>query len=92
VELGAQSATRTANDVIRTPFFAPAACWWARTIDESTRCSDCGGRAASASKIVSAINRLGPSRRLPRSRSDSVPKQARSGLATFDVFGGRTIY
>ena len=37
MDLGAQSATRTANGVIRTPFFPPAACWWARTIDESIR-------------------------------------------------------
>jgi hypothetical protein len=42
VELSAQSATRTANGVIRAPFFPPPACWWARTIDESTACSDCG--------------------------------------------------
>jgi len=37
VDLGAQSSTRTANGVIRTPFFPPAACWWARTIEESIR-------------------------------------------------------
>ena len=37
MDLGAQSATRTANGVIRTPFFPPAACWWALTIDESIR-------------------------------------------------------
>lgn len=27
IDLGAQSSTRTANGVIRTPFFPPAACW-----------------------------------------------------------------
>lgn len=37
MDLGAQSATRTANGVIRTPFLPPAACWWALTIDESIR-------------------------------------------------------
>ena len=37
VDLGAQSSTRTADGVIRTPFFPPAACWWARTIEESIR-------------------------------------------------------
>ena len=37
VDLAAQSATRTTNGVIRTPFFPPAACWWARTIEESIR-------------------------------------------------------
>ena len=37
IDLGAQSSTRTANGVIRAPFFPPAACWWARTIEESIR-------------------------------------------------------
>ena len=37
VDFGAQSATRTTNGVIRAPFFPPAACWWARTIEESIR-------------------------------------------------------
>ena len=37
VDLGAQSSTRTTDGVIRAPFFPPAACWWARTIEESMR-------------------------------------------------------
>lgn len=37
VDLGAQSSTRTADGVIRAPFFPPAACWWARTMEESIR-------------------------------------------------------
>ena len=37
VDLGAQSSTRTADGVIRTPFFPPPACWWARTMEESIR-------------------------------------------------------
>lgn len=37
VDLGAQSATRTTDGVIRAPFLPPAACWWARTIEESMR-------------------------------------------------------
>ena len=37
VDLGAQSATRTANGVIRAPLFPPAACWCARTIEVSIR-------------------------------------------------------
>ena len=37
MDFGAQSSTRTANGVIRTPFFPPAACWCARTIEESIR-------------------------------------------------------
>lgn len=53
VDLGAQSSTRTANGVIRTPFLPPAACWWARTIELSMNCSDCGERAARASKMCS---------------------------------------
>ena len=37
VDLGAQSPTRTTDGVIRAPLFPPAACWWARTIEESIR-------------------------------------------------------
>ena len=37
VDFGAQSSTRTTDGVIRTPFLPPAACWWARTIEESIR-------------------------------------------------------
>ena len=53
VDLGAQSSTRTANGVIRTPFLPPAACWWARTIELSMNCKDWGERAANVSKIRS---------------------------------------
>ncbi len=37
VDFGGQSSTRTADGVIRAPFLPPAACWWARTIEESIR-------------------------------------------------------
>ena len=37
VDLGAQSPTRAADGVIRAPLFPPAACWCARTIEESIR-------------------------------------------------------
>ena len=40
VDLGAQSSTRTADGVIRAPFFPPAACWWARMMELSIRWSD----------------------------------------------------
>jgi len=53
VDLGAQSATRTTDGVIRTPFFPPAACWWARMIELSINCSDCGDLAAKISNILS---------------------------------------
>lgn len=53
VDLGAQSSTRTANGVIRAPFLPPAACWWARMIEESINWSDCGERVFNASKILS---------------------------------------
>ena len=53
MDLGAQSSTRTANGVIRAPFLPPAACWWARTIELSMNCSDCGERAARVSKMRS---------------------------------------
>ena len=49
VDLGAQSSTRTANGVIRTPFFAPAACWWARMIELSIKCIEPGEAADRAS-------------------------------------------
>jgi hypothetical protein len=39
--------------VILAPLFPPAACWWARTIELSIRCSECGERAESASKTES---------------------------------------
>ncbi len=58
VDLGAQSATRTADGVILAPFFPPAACWWARTMELSINCSDCGERCASSSNTFSQMPRL----------------------------------
>lgn len=37
VDFSTQSSTRTTDGVIRAPFFPPAACWWARTIEVSIR-------------------------------------------------------
>ncbi len=37
VDFGARPASRASDGVIRTPFFPPAACWWARTTEESRR-------------------------------------------------------
>ncbi len=37
IDLCTQSSTRTTDGVIWAPFFPPAACWWARMIDESIR-------------------------------------------------------
>jgi hypothetical protein len=45
VDLGTQSATRTADGVIYAPFFPPAACWWARLIKLSIRAIDLGDLA-----------------------------------------------
>lgn len=53
VDLAGQSSTRTANGVIRAPFLPPAACWWARTMEASINCIDCGEDAAKASKTLS---------------------------------------
>jgi hypothetical protein len=53
VDLGRQSSTRTADGVISPPFFPPAACWWARTMDESIRCREWGDLAASSSNTLS---------------------------------------
>lgn len=50
VDLGAQSATRTTDGVIRAPFFPPAACWWARMIELSMNAMDSGDLAAKALK------------------------------------------
>jgi hypothetical protein len=53
VDFGAQSSTRTANGVIRAPFFPPAACWWARTMELSISCIDWGDLAAKVSNTFS---------------------------------------
>ncbi len=37
VDFGARPASRASDGVVRTPFFPPAACWWARTTEESRR-------------------------------------------------------
>ncbi len=37
MDFGAQPASRASDGVIRTPFFPPAACWWARTTEESRK-------------------------------------------------------
>jgi hypothetical protein len=50
VDLGTQSSTRTANGVILTSFFPPAACWWARMIELSINAIEWGDLAAKASK------------------------------------------
>ena len=53
VDLGAQSSTRTADGVIRAPFFPPAACWWARMMELSIRCIEPGDEADRASNTRS---------------------------------------
>ena len=58
MDLGAQSTTRTANGVILAPFFPPAACWWARTMELSINCNDCGERCASSSNTFNQMPRL----------------------------------
>ncbi len=37
VDFGAQPASRASDGVIRTPFFPPAACWWAHTTEASRK-------------------------------------------------------
>ena len=37
VDFGAQPASRASDGVVRTPFFPPAVCRWARTTEESMR-------------------------------------------------------
>jgi hypothetical protein len=55
IDLGVQSATRTTDGVIFAPFFAPAACWWARMIELSIRAIDLGERADKVSNTQTAI-------------------------------------
>jgi hypothetical protein len=55
MDLGTQSAPKTADGVILVPFFPPAACWWARTMELSISCKDCGERRASPSNTFSQI-------------------------------------
>ena len=37
MDFGAQPASRASDGVVRTLFFPPAACWWARTTEASRR-------------------------------------------------------
>ena len=52
VQLGAQSPTRETDGVIRTPFFPPAACWWARMIELSMKAMDSGDCSDRALKTL----------------------------------------
>src|SRR5258705_8907964 len=52
MNLGAQATARAADRLIlRPPFLAPAACWWARTMVESTIRYSKSGSSDIASKI-----------------------------------------
>lgn len=53
MDLGTQSPTGTTDGVIRAPFLPPAACWWARTIELSSRCRLSGETWLSRSKMRS---------------------------------------
>jgi hypothetical protein len=53
VDLRRQTSSRETDGVIRTPLFPPAACWWARTMELSIKCRECGDFSANASKIRS---------------------------------------
>jgi len=53
VDLCRQASPRPSDGVIRAPFFPPAACWWARTIELSIRCRELGDFSARASKMRS---------------------------------------
>lgn len=51
VDFRAQSPARETDGVIRTPFFPPAACWWARMTELSIKVMDSGDCSASRLKI-----------------------------------------
>ena len=53
MDLGRQPSPGQADGVIRAPFFPPAACWWARTMELSIKCKECGDFSAKASKMRS---------------------------------------
>ena len=52
-DLGAQAAARTPDRLIFAPPFAPAACWWARTMVESMIRYSKSGLSISALKMRS---------------------------------------
>ncbi|ALG89205.1 hypothetical protein TQ29_02215 [Actibacterium sp. EMB200-NS6] len=51
VDLGTQSATRATDGVIRAAFFLPAACWWARMMEEAMKAMVSGDFAAKATDM-----------------------------------------
>lgn len=55
MDLGGQSPTGATDGVIRAPLLPPAACWWARTIEESRRCRLSGETSLSRSKMRSQM-------------------------------------
>src|SRR5439155_11714971 len=70
VQLGAEAPATAPKGLIAPPFRAPAACWCARTLVPSTKCSDQSSRpAASASAWSPASTRSQtPARRQRRKR------------------------
>ena len=53
VDFGSQSPARATDGVIRTPLLPPAACWWARMMELSIKCSESGDICRSHSKTLS---------------------------------------
>ena len=53
VQLGAQPPARAPDGLILSPPFAPAACWWARTMVESSMTYSKSGSSAKALKRLS---------------------------------------
>jgi hypothetical protein len=83
VDLGDRSSTRTANRVIWAPF-SPAACWWARMMELSIICIDCG-IAPPGPRKSSAMPRPSPSdcsRCIPSYRGRSAQAD-RAGASRF---------
>jgi hypothetical protein len=78
VHLGAQAAPAASQGLgCRVPPFAPAACWWARTTEPSTKCN-CQSRRPSASACcwrVARIRSQTPARRQRRKRLCTVDQE-----------------
>ena len=54
VQLGAQPPARAPDGLISSPPFAPAECWWARTMVESSMTYSKSGSSAKALKCISS--------------------------------------
>src|SRR5260221_14291078 len=87
MNLGPQATGRAADRLIfRPPFLAPAACWWARTMVESTIRYSKSGSSDIASKIrhQTPLTLQRPKRRNTLFQSPNASGRSRQGARTHD--------